>query len=62
MREWLKSPFSHWKKVEEMFCPSITSDLNGKKKSYFRVDSWLELHEGLSPTKPQDGKEREKEI
>ena len=27
------------------------------KISYFKADSWLELHEGLSPTNLQDGKE-----
>lgn len=30
------------------------------KIPYFKVDSWLKLHEGLSPPKPQDGKEGEK--
>ena len=59
MREWLKSPFSNWKSWGK-FSPSITQHLHGKKNYYFWVDSWLELHEGLSPTKPQDGKEGKK--
>lgn len=59
MREWLKSSFSSWKSWGK-FSSSITQNWNGKK-SYFRVDSWLELHEGLSPTKAPRWKRRGKE-
>ena len=61
MRGWLKGFYFKLKNSWGNVLP--INNLKVKWKiSYFKVDSWLELQEGLSPTNPQDGKEGEKNI